>query len=60
VTVSAFDGQFYAYFNSSGGATSFGDLVLGVNPGGVNWNVTGGGIGLFIGKSSSMKQVVVR
>ena len=60
VTLSAFDEQFYAYFNSSGGPTSFEDLVLGVNPGGVNWNVTGDGIGLFIGKASMMREVVVR
>lgn len=52
VTISAFDEQFFDYYNSKGSTTTFEDLVLGMSPGAVKWNVSGEGIGMFIGKVS--------
>jgi hypothetical protein len=59
-TVSSFDDQFYEYFYSSGDVTSFENIVLGISPGAVHWNVLGDGIGMFIGKASVTKEMHLR
>jgi hypothetical protein len=60
VAISAFDEQFYDYYNSNGKTTSFEDLVLGMSPGAVKWNVSGNGIGMFIGKVSIKRYALFR
>ena len=57
VTVSALDAQFYTYFYSSGNTSDFENLILGVPPGSPDWNISGDGIGLFVGKASTTKVI---
>jgi hypothetical protein len=59
VTISSFDEQFYDYYYSSGSPTSFEELVLGIVPGAITWNVSGDGIGMFIGKASITKALLL-
>ena len=56
-TVSALDDQFYKYYYSSGNTSDFENLVLGVPPGSPNWNVSGDGVGLFLGRAAGTKTI---
>jgi hypothetical protein len=60
VAFSVFDEQFYDYFNSNGNSTSFENLVLGISPGAIKWNVSGDGIGMFIGRASISELTIFR
>lgn len=57
--IAAYDKQFYDYFITKYNGNSSGDIFgnLGTN---VRWNVTGDGIGMFIGRSIRIKKVNVK
>jgi len=57
VTISALDGQFYKYYYSSGTTSDIENVILGVPPASRDWNISGDGIGLFIGIASVTKAI---
>jgi hypothetical protein len=59
--VHAFDNQFTAYFGSRGAnRPGHDDLVFSESGGSVRWNVSGDGIGMFIGKSMELSRAWVQ
>ena len=57
--IHAYDEPFYRYFVSRGAGEVGDNGVLAQFGGSTSWNVTGDGIGIFVGKSTATKQAVI-